>query len=95
MPRLMLMMLANPPQQVFVHPVTQGQGIGTRLMEAVESAARARAERRLMLYASLNAVAFYERNGWRTVREHQDGNARLVVMTKPLGELVTANVAAV
>ena len=71
---------------VFVHPARQGRGIGRRLMEAVESAARARGERELILYASLSAVAFYEANGWRTVREHRDGDARLVVMTKPLGE---------
>ena len=71
---------------VFVHPTRQGRGIGRRLMEAVESEARARGERELILYASLSAVAFYEANGWRTVREHRDGDARLVVMTKPLGE---------
>jgi len=71
---------------VFVHPAEQGRGIGRRLMEAVESEARARGEREIILYASLNAVAFYEVNGWRTVREHRDGNARLIVMTKPLGE---------
>jgi GNAT superfamily N-acetyltransferase len=71
---------------VFVHPSRQGRGIGTRLMEAVESEARARGEREVILYASLSAVAFYEVHGWRTVREHRDGDARLVVMTKPLGE---------
>jgi GNAT superfamily N-acetyltransferase len=71
---------------VFVHPARQGQGIGARLMEAVESQARARGERELILYASLSAVAFYEVHGWRTVRKHRDGDARLVVMTKPLGK---------
>ena len=71
---------------VFVHPARQGRGIGRRLMEAVESEARARGERELILYASLSAVAFYGANGWGTVREHRDGDARLVVMTKPLGE---------
>jgi GNAT superfamily N-acetyltransferase len=71
---------------VFVHPASQGRGIGKRLMEAVESEARARGERELILYASLSAVAFYEANGWRTVREHRDGDALLVVMTKPLSE---------
>ena len=71
---------------VFVHPARQGRGIGRRLMEALESEARARGERELILYASLSAVAFYEANGWRTVREHRDGGARLVVMTKHLGE---------
>jgi len=71
---------------VFVHPARQGRGIGRCLMEALELEARARAERELILYASLSAVAFYEATGWRTVREHRDGNAQLIVMTKPLGE---------
>jgi len=69
---------------VFVHPGRQGQGIGRCLMEAVESEARVRGERLLVLYASLSAVPFYETTGWRTVREHYDGDARLVVMTKRL-----------
>jgi GNAT superfamily N-acetyltransferase len=71
---------------VFVHPAWQGRGIGTSLMKAVESEARARGEHELILYASLGAVAFYEANGWRTVREHRDGDARLAVMAKPLVE---------
>src|SRR2546422_2813307 len=71
---------------VFVHPARQGRGIGRRLMEAVESEARARGERELILYASQSAVAFYEAYRWRTVREHRHGDARLVVMTKALGE---------
>jgi GNAT superfamily N-acetyltransferase len=71
---------------VFVHPARQGRGIGRRLMEAVESEALARGERGLTLYASVTAVPFYEANGWRTVREHHDGDALLVVMTKRLGE---------
>ena len=71
---------------VFVHPARQGRGVGTCLMAAVESEARARGERELILYASLSAVAFYEVHGWRTVREHRDGDARLIVMTKPLGD---------
>lgn len=71
---------------VFVHPTRQGRGIGRHLMEAVESEARTRGESALILYASVSAVAFYEANGWRTVREHSDGDARLVVMTKTLGE---------
>ena len=71
---------------VFVHPARQGRGIGRRLMEAAESEARARGERGLILYASVSAVSFYEAGGWRTVREHHDGDARLVVITKSLGE---------
>jgi len=76
----------NQVRAVFVHPAKQGQGIGRCLMEAVESEARARGERLLTLYASLGAVPFYETTGWRTVREHHDGDARLVVMTKRLAD---------
>ena len=70
---------------VFVHPARQGRGIGRRLMERIESEARARGDRMLILYSSLSAVPFYETTGWRTVPEHDDGDARLVVMTKRLG----------
>ena len=55
-------------------------------MEAVESEGRTSRERGLVLYASVSAVPFYEASGWRIVREHRDGDARLVVMTKSLGE---------
>jgi GNAT superfamily N-acetyltransferase len=71
---------------VFVHPTRQRRGIGRHLMEAVESEAQTRGESALTLYASVSAVAFYEAQGWRTVREHRDGDARLVVMTKTLRE---------
>ena len=71
---------------VFVNPTRQRRGIGKQLMEAVESEARRRGESALILYAGVSAVAFYEANGWRTVREHHDNDARLIVMTKSLGE---------
>src|SRR5262249_4818450 len=71
---------------VFVHPGRQRRGVGRCLMEAVESEARVRGERLLTLYASLSAVPFHETTDWCTVREHHDGDARLVVMTKRLAE---------
>jgi len=77
---------ADQVHAVFVHPGRQRPGVGRCLMEAVESEARARGERLLILYASLSAVPFYETTGWCTVREHHDGDARLVVMTKRLAE---------
>jgi hypothetical protein len=52
----------------------------------VESEARTRGGPLLTLYASVTAVAFYENIGWRTVREHHDGDARLVIMTKRVAE---------
>jgi len=75
----------NWVQAVFVHPLTQRQGLGRHLMETLESDARARGERWLGLYASVSAVPFYRSLGWRIEREHHSEDiGRLVEMSKPL-----------
>lgn len=50
---------------VYVHPDKGGRGIGRRLLQAAEQAARAEGVRVVHLDASLNAVPFYERMGYR------------------------------
>jgi len=50
---------------LFVDPPRMGQGIGGRLLEGLEQAARAAGVTELSLFAALNAVSFYERFGWR------------------------------
>lgn len=70
---------------VFVHPLTQGQGLGRQLMETLESYAAPHGERWLGLYASVGAVPFYQSLGWRIEREHHSEDiGRLVEMSKPL-----------
>lgn len=56
------------PRYVFVDPATAGRGIGRRLMSKVETSVNAAGRSRLMLWASLNAVAFYEVLGYRSVK---------------------------
>lgn len=74
---------------VFVEPSRQGAGIGQALMAAVEAMAREAGLDRLFLSASLNAVAFYGRAGFRVLRErlypHRSGIlVRSMLMEKRL-----------
>jgi len=76
----------------FVAPAHQGRGIALQLLRQLESLARARGLLRLFLSASLNAVPFYERAGFRQVREeiypHRSGiGIRSVFMEKLLRQL--------
>ncbi|MFO1090447.1 MAG: GNAT family N-acetyltransferase [Hyphomicrobiales bacterium] len=53
----------------------RGQGIGARLMEAIEMAARARGVGRLTLEVKVDnrsALALYERRGYRVFGRHDD-----------------------
>ncbi len=53
----------------FVEPAHQRRGIALQLLQQLESMAHARGLARLFLSASLNAVPFYERAGFLSVRE--------------------------
>jgi len=75
---------------VFVEPSRQGCGIGQALLQTLEAMAREQGLDLLFLSASLNAVAFYERAGFRALRErmypHRSGIAiRAMLMEKRFG----------
>lgn len=53
----------------FVEPSHQGRGIALQLLQQLESMACQRGLSRLFLSASLNAVPFYERAGFLSLRE--------------------------
>ena len=53
---------------VFVDPAHAKLGIGRKLTATVERSAYAAGRSRLMLWASLNAVGFYDRLGYRQLR---------------------------
>ena len=53
----------------FVEPSHQGRGIALQLLRQLESMARERALARLFVSASLNAVPFYDRAGFVSLRE--------------------------
>lgn len=52
---------------VYVAPASARSGVGSRLLGAVEAAARDHGLRRLALGASLNAYLFYRKHGFKDV----------------------------
>jgi hypothetical protein len=53
---------------VFVVPEETGRGAGQRLVASVLAEVQATGRRRVDLLATLNAVPFYRRLGWRSIR---------------------------
>lgn len=54
---------------MYVHPDAAGRGVGRAIYDELERRARARDVRSLGLWASLNAVGFYEHLGFERVGE--------------------------
>ena len=60
--------IAHEVDAVFVVPQVFGTGLGAKLLGRIEARARATGLRLLTLNASLNAVPFYRRAGYRALR---------------------------
>lgn len=55
---------------VYVRPSVAGEGVGSRIYGELEAHARGQGVESLGLWASLNAVAFYESRGFTRVTDH-------------------------
>ncbi len=81
----------NPEiEAVYVSPEAKGEGVGAKLLSKLEERARDLGLKVLRLNASLNAVAFYQRAGFRALEESTYRLAtgfeiRCVPMIKELG----------
>lgn len=70
---------------LFVSPKFHGKGIGTELMNYVESAARKRGYRCVSLPSSVTAFEFYRKLGYKKVRdEYSPQYGRAIIMEKSL-----------
>jgi predicted N-acetyltransferase YhbS len=72
----------NVIKTVFVDPDHQGKGLGAKLMDIVERAARDRGIAVLSVPSSITALGFYARLGFVPVREEHHGDERTIIMTK-------------
>lgn len=70
---------------VFVHPQYHGRGIGTRLMKEIEGLAVAHGHSVVRTPASVSAVGFYTKLGYREIERIQTEDSGLnVIMEKRL-----------
>lgn len=78
-------------EAVYVHPDHARNGVGTALLGRLETAAHERGIGELTLSASLNAVPFYEANGYlsveRATHELTDGTELSCMEMRVRGEL--------
>ena len=57
---------------VFIRPDHQRQGIGAKIMQALEELVKAQGKNEVILHASINAVQFYEKQGYQEIKRVQD-----------------------
>jgi predicted N-acetyltransferase YhbS len=69
---------------MFVTPEIQRQGVGRRLMEAVEGAARKAGIDVLAVPSSVTAEQFYAKLGYEAVRDSFYGDERTIIMERVL-----------
>jgi len=69
---------------VFVDPKDMGRGVGAKLLDAIENAARKNSATTLDLQSSVTACGFYRKRGFAVVRENLFGEEKVIVMTKRL-----------
>jgi predicted N-acetyltransferase YhbS len=72
---------------VFVAPEVQRRGVGRRLMEVVEDAARKAGIEVLVVPSSVTAEQFYADLGFKAVRDSFHGEERTIIMERALMEL--------
>jgi GNAT superfamily N-acetyltransferase len=70
---------------VFVHPDHHGRGVGTKLMETLESRACEKGIQTVSLPSSTTAFQFYQRLGYREMKRVQSAEHGMnIIMTKSL-----------
>ena len=70
---------------LFVNPKFHGRGIGTKLMNHIESVARKRGYKIVSLPSSVTAYEFYKKLGYKKVRdEYSPQYGQAVIMEKSL-----------
>ncbi len=56
-------------EALYLHPDHIGQGIGTRLLDALEEGAKSAGASKVILNATLNSVPFYQARGFSSLGE--------------------------
>lgn len=76
----------NTVRSLFVDPVHQGKGLGSRLMATIESMAVQSGVKLLRVPSSITAEGFYLALGFLKIRDEFHGAERTIIMEKFLGD---------
>ncbi len=71
-------LIGNYVGSVFIHSSYIHKGIGKRLMHEIEKIARDQGHRKIELWASLTALVFYRKLGYKIGRKRDTGNMGVV-----------------
>lgn len=78
-------LLGNTIRTVFVNPESHNKGIGTRLIEHLESVARKKGYKSTEVPSTTTACGFYEKLGYKRIRDrHEENVGTLVLMAREL-----------
>jgi GNAT superfamily N-acetyltransferase len=73
-------------RSVYVDPVYQRKGVGTRLMDILESAAKEQSIAILGVPSSITAESFYRKRGYAFVRNEFHGEEHTIIMRKEISK---------
>lgn len=76
----------NTVRSLFVDPIFQSKGIGSRLMTTIESKAAQSGVKLLRVPSSITAEGFYRSLGYLKIRDEFHGAERTIIMEKALSE---------
>jgi N-acetylglutamate synthase-like GNAT family acetyltransferase len=63
---------------MYVHPGFQGKGIGSQILQGIESMAREKGIRKLFLYTHTRPSTFYLKNNWKTIKKYTNNKGKTV-----------------
>ncbi len=77
-------------EALFVHPSHSKKGLGKKLLKHMEKVAAEGGSREILLRSSLNAVGFYEANGFvpREIEDHSRGCGSCVMKCRNMTKLL-------
>jgi len=73
---------------MYTHPSFARRGVGRRILEACEAAARAEGFRRAELAATLSGVPLYERCGYEVIARFEDDRGGVPVPLQRMGKAI-------
>ena len=63
---------------MYIHPKFQGKGIGSQILNEIETMAKKKKMKKLHLYTHAIPSKFYLKNGWKTTKKYKNNKGNTV-----------------